>query len=101
MKKELSSPLTPIDFLRASRILQVAVASVIHPAEEYSFRAHKPCEICVVRHGHCVMNIAGEDIPLKEGEFIFILPYVSHARYSISILTLISLVIPCISFLRS
>ena len=79
MKKELSSPLTPIDFLRASRILQVAVASVIHPAEEYSFRAHKPCEICVVRHGHCVMNIAGEDIPLKEGEFIFILPYVSHA----------------------
>ena len=79
MKKELSSPLTPIDFLRASRILQVAVASVIHPAEEYSFRAHKPCEICVVRPGHCVMNIAGEDIPLKEGEFIFILPYVSHA----------------------
>lgn len=79
MKKEFSSPLTPIDFLRASRILQIAVDSVIHPEESYSVRAHKPCELCVIRQGHCVMNIAGEDIPLKEGEFIFILPYVSHS----------------------
>lgn len=78
MKMNDFSALTPIDFLHASRILQIAVTSVIHPAVSYEIRAHRPCEICIVKHGNCIMHVAGEDVPMKEGEFIFILPYVSH-----------------------
>lgn len=79
MKKEFASPLAPIDFLRASKLLRVVISSAIYPAQPCELRAHRECEICIVKKGQLVMNAAGTEIPMKENDFLFILPYVSHA----------------------
>lgn len=79
MNMELNSPLSPIDFLHTSKLLRIAVTDSINPMEHYGVRAHRDCEVCLVKEGLCIMNVAGNDIPLAEGDFIFILPYISHS----------------------
>ena len=79
MKKEFNSPLAPIDFLRASKLLRVLISSDIYPSQPFDFRAHRECEICIVQKGHFIINVAGTDLQMNENDFLFILPYVSHA----------------------